>query len=244
MCLLLGLRSLRTIAVPGFRTHRLTQTEVALCAADVAAYLFAESFGVGPAYLGAEALEEGEVEWGVFGEVDGVEVEQVGFDGEGMSALCRRWAVADVGDGFEGFGDRAGADGEGGDVDAVGGEEFGVGGEVDGGDGVAGAVAAAGGGVADDGEGWPRRARAWLTSPAAMSWRMRLEEMGPPRRSAGGVDVDGEAELAAEGFEGFDAGFGLVAEAEVFAFVELVDLQASQRISVAKSRAVASRTVR
>jgi hypothetical protein len=36
--------------------------------------LFAESFGAGELLLGAEALEEGEVEWGFFAQVDGVEV--------------------------------------------------------------------------------------------------------------------------------------------------------------------------
>ena len=40
-----------------------------------------------------------------------------------------------------------------------------------------------------------------------------------------GVDADGEAEFAAEGFEAVDACFGLVAEAEVFAFVQLGDVE-------------------
>ena len=55
-------------------------------------------------------------------EFDGVEVEEVGFDGEGVGA--EGGAVADVGDGFEGLGCWAGAYREGGDVDAVGGEEL------------------------------------------------------------------------------------------------------------------------
>ena len=101
------------------RSHRPTQTEVALCAADVAAYLLAESFGVWPAHLGAEPFEEGEGEGRLLGEIDGVEVEQVGFDCEGVCA--EGGAVADVGDGVEGFAGWAGADGERGDVDAVGG---------------------------------------------------------------------------------------------------------------------------
>ena len=42
---------------------------------------------------------------------------------------------------------------------------------------------------------------------------------------ARGVDADGEAEFGAEGGEGVDAAFGLVAEAEVFAFVELGDVE-------------------
>jgi hypothetical protein len=58
-----------------FQAHRLTQIEVVICLTDVAAYLFAESFGVRPAYLGAQALEEAEFEGGVGVKVDGVEVE-------------------------------------------------------------------------------------------------------------------------------------------------------------------------
>ncbi len=58
-----------------FRAHRLTQIEVTVCMTDVAADLFAEGFGVGPADFGAEALEEGEFEGGGGVEVDGVEVE-------------------------------------------------------------------------------------------------------------------------------------------------------------------------
>jgi len=42
---------------------------------------------------------------------------------------------------------------------------------------------------------------------------------------SGGVDADGEAKLVAEGFEAVDAGLGLVAETEVFAFVQLGDVQ-------------------
>ena len=102
-------------------------------------------------------MEEGQGERCLFVEFDGVEVQEVGFYGEGVGAECG--AVAYVGDGFEGFavgtgfGVGAGPDGESGDVDAVGGEEFVVGGEVDGGDGVAGAVPASGSGGGGDGEG-------------------------------------------------------------------------------------------
>ena len=42
---------------------------------------------------------------------------------------------------------------------------------------------------------------------------------------ARGVDADGEAEFAAERFEAVDAGLGLIAEAEVFAFVQLGDVE-------------------
>ncbi len=118
------------------------------------------------------------------------------------------------------------ADGEGGDVDAVGGQQLGVGREVDGGDGVARAVAAArGGGAEQTAKGRPSSARAWLTSPAAMSVRMRLEETGAAAQEVRGVAADGEAEVAAEGCEAVHVGCGLVAEAEVFALVDLADVE-------------------
>lgn len=44
-------------------------------------------------------------------------------------------------------------------------------------------------------------------------------------QGARSVDADGEAEFGAEGREGVDAALGLVAEAEVFAFVELGDVE-------------------
>ena len=76
----------------------------------------------------------------MFVQRDGMEVEQVGFDGEGVGA--EGWAISDVGDGIEGFAGLACADSQGGDVDTVCGKQFGVGGEIDGWHGVACAVAA------------------------------------------------------------------------------------------------------
>lgn len=115
------------------------------CLKDVAADLFAESFGAWPLDLRAEAAEEGEDERGALVQRDGVEVEEMGLDGGGVLGKFsgEGGAIADVGDGVEGFGGGAGADLHAGDVDAVGGEEVGIGGEVDGGDGVSGSVAAA-----------------------------------------------------------------------------------------------------
>ncbi len=75
--------------------------EVAFCFGYVAADLFAEGFGVGPADFGAEAVEEGQGEGCLFVEFDWVEVQEVGFYGEGVGA--EGGAVAYVGDGFEGF---------------------------------------------------------------------------------------------------------------------------------------------
>ena len=123
-----------------FRSHRPTQTEVAFCRCDISEDLLAERFGAGETSLVAQTLEEGQGQGCLFVETDGVEVQQVGFDGEGVGSEGR--AVADVGDGVKCFGGWACSDGESGDVDAVGGEKLCVRGEVDGGDGVARAVAA------------------------------------------------------------------------------------------------------
>ncbi len=54
---------------------------------------------------------------------------------------------------------------------------------------------------------------------------MRLEEMGWLRMASGGVDLAGEAEFAAQGFEIVYVSFGVVAEAEVFSFVEFDDVE-------------------
>ena len=144
------------MTISQFPAYRLVFTTVfegeeAAGAGDVAGDLCAQGFDVGETLLGAEAEQEGEAERGLPGERDGVEVQQVGLDGEGRGT--EGGADTDVGDGVEGFGGGAEADGKGGDVNAVGGEKLRVGLEVNGGDGIASAEAAAGGGVAVDGEG-------------------------------------------------------------------------------------------
>ena len=70
-----------------------------------------------------------------------VEIEQVGFDGEGVGSKGR--TVADVGDGVEGFAGFTCPNCQRCDVDTVCGKQFCVGSKVDRGDRVAGAVAAA-----------------------------------------------------------------------------------------------------
>ena len=70
--------------------------------ANVLAYLGAEGFRGGEADLRAEAFQERQFEGGVFGQVYRVEVEEVGFHGEGVGA--EGGAVAYVGDGLEALG--------------------------------------------------------------------------------------------------------------------------------------------
>ena len=94
-------------------------------------------------------------------------------------------ADADVGDGVEGLGGGAVADGERGDVDAVGGEELGVGREVDGGNGVAGAEAAAGGGRAVDGEGAAEQGARLADVAGGDEGADAAGGDGPPRRLSG-----------------------------------------------------------
>jgi hypothetical protein len=82
-----------------FRTHHPTYIEVTFCLGDVAADLFFERFGVGPAHLGAETTQKGQSERRVLVELDGMEVEQVRFDGERICA--EGGTIAYVGDGVE-----------------------------------------------------------------------------------------------------------------------------------------------
>ena len=155
-----------------------------------------------------------------------MEVEQVGLDGEGVGA--EGGAVADVGDGFEEVGGVPTL--ERGDVDAVSGEQFGVGGEVDGGDRVAGAVAAAGGGGAVDGEGAAEQSAGVADIACGDEGADAAGGDGAPRKMRGVIDADGEAEFAAERGEAVDVGFGAVAEAEIFAFVDFDRVEASWRM--------------
>lgn len=152
-----------------------------------------------------------------------MEVEQVGFDCEGVCA--EGGAVADVGDGIEGLAGGTCADGQRGDVDAVGREKFGIGCEIDGGDGVAGAVAASGGWGGCDGKGATEKGA--CVADVALGEK-RTDAAGGDRLAAKavwGVDADFEVQLMTKSFEAFDVGFGLVTEAEVFAFVKLGDVE-------------------
>src|ERR1039458_8419577 len=140
------------------------------------------------------------------------------------------------------------ADGESGDVDAVGGKELGIGREVDGGYGVGFAEAAAGGGGAFDGEG-PAEEGAGVAQVARGGDELADAAGGDRGAAEGawGVDGDAEAEFLAEGFEAADAGLGVVAEAEVFAFVDLggvegVDEDAGDEVAGGEGGGVGTRT--
>lgn len=80
-----------------------------------------------------------------------MEVEQVGFDGEGIGP--EGGTVADVGDCVKALGVVSAADANSRDVHAVLWNEFFVAGQVDGGDGVFGAIAASASSVGEDAEG-------------------------------------------------------------------------------------------
>ena len=80
-----------------------------------------------------------------------MEVEQVGFDSEGIGS--EGGAVADVGYGVKALGVVSAADANSRDVDAVFGSEFFIAGQVDRWHGVFGAVAASASGVGEDAEG-------------------------------------------------------------------------------------------
>ncbi len=79
--------------------------EVPRRAGYIEADLGAESFGVGPLDLWPEAVEEREADGRGLCQVDGVEVEDVGLDGEVGRAgnVAEGGPGAHVGDGFEGL---------------------------------------------------------------------------------------------------------------------------------------------
>ena len=64
--------------------QQVAEGEVTAGSGDVAGDLVAEVLDSGEGTLGAEAAKEGEAKRGLLGELDRVEVEQVGFDGEGV----------------------------------------------------------------------------------------------------------------------------------------------------------------
>ncbi len=74
-------------------------------------------------------------------------------------------------------------------------------------------------------KGLPSSARASLTSPAAISWRMMLLETTSPPTFCGAKTFTTKVELAAELSKGIHPDLSLVTEAEVFAFVHLHYMQ-------------------
>src|ERR1700675_786196 len=60
-------------------SSKISQPEVAPCPRHIFEYLRLEGFGGGPGHLGAEAEKEFELEWGCFGEVDWLEIENMSF---------------------------------------------------------------------------------------------------------------------------------------------------------------------
>ena len=76
--------------------------------------------------------------------------------------------------------------------------------------------------------GRPSSQRAWRTSPAETSLRMRLEETLHAADLKRRVDVDGKSEPGTEGAEFVDAGLSAVSEAEVVAFVDLDRVEAME----------------
>ena len=79
--------------------------------------------------------------------------------------------------------------------------------------------------MADDGEGMAQERAGLADVACGDALADAAGGDGVAAQVAGRVDVDGEAELIAEGFEAVDAGFGLIAEAEVLSFVQLLDVE-------------------
>src|ERR1700761_739636 len=191
----------------------------------IAADLFAQGLGRGPLALIAQAGEESQTEGRDRVKRDRAEVQQVAFDGE--RGISKGGAGADVGDRVEAeFVGRARCDCHARDINAGGGNQAIVAGEIDSGHSEAAADAASRGWCAEDGK-WPAQEPA---GAAYVSHRNKLADA-----AAGGVhsahlerfvDVDGEAELLAEGAELVHAGLRTKPEAEVVALMHLDGAQA------------------
>src|SRR5512146_10468 len=88
----------RRIALKLDSVHK---SKIALGSADVFSDLLFEDFRTGKLHFVAKSLEENELDLRFWLEIDRVEIEDVGFDGERVRA--KGGTHADVGDGIEGF---------------------------------------------------------------------------------------------------------------------------------------------
>src|SRR6185437_3294941 len=123
------------------------ELEVAAGGAHVSGNLGAKLFHGGKFDLRAQAAQEKQFNFRFRGEFQGMEVEQVSFDGERLCA--EGGTVADVGHGIKALFRHAGA----GNVNAIAVHELFITAEIDGGNRVFGAVTAAAARIGNDAEG-------------------------------------------------------------------------------------------
>lgn len=194
--------------------------EVAAGVVDVGGDLGTKFFDGRKLDFRAQAAEEEQLDLRFRGQVEGMEVEQVSFNGERLGAECG--ALADIGYGIETlFGD-TGA----GNVNAIARHQFLIAAEVDGGNGVFSAIAAAAARSGDDTEGAAKQV-AGIAEVALGGNQVAHAAAG------NGVAADGhfrvnlhfETELAAEFGELLHVALGLASKAEVETFVDLAGMQ-------------------
>src|SRR5512146_181425 len=201
----------RRIALKLDSVHK---SKIALGSADVFSDLLFEDFRTGKLHFVAKSLEENELDLRFWLEIDRVEIEDVGFDGERVRA--KGGTHADVGDGIEGFCVNRHL----GDIDADLRDQLVVTAEVDGWNGVLVPIAAATAGVGDDAEG----------SSKDMAGARHFSGLDQAASIAAGEDVPTvlhglihhhlETEPAAIFLQAFDVALLLVSEVEVESLVD------------------------
>src|SRR5258708_2101530 len=195
------------------------QPEISLCALYVFADLGFQGFDGFEFHLGAAPAQERYFYLRLGCQFDGVEVEQMGFNGEGF--LAEGWAIAHVGHRVEHFVADTGA----GEVDAVGRGQFVVAAEVDGGNGVFVSEAASAAGDAGDAEDASQQA-AGLGDFAACDQSANVAAGGDlAANEHDWVGFHFEAELASQVDQAAGIAFGVVAEVEVFSLVDFPGAQ-------------------
>src|SRR5579859_2495446 len=142
-----------------------------------------------------------------------MEVEQVGFDGEGF--VAEGWAHADVGDRIKGFV----VDTRAGEVNAVTRHKVVIPAQVDGRDGVAMAIAAAASGSAGNAEDSSQQA----LRLADFSCADQRADLAAGNRNAAQhhhrIDLHLKSKFATQRFQLFGSALGLVAKVEILSFV-------------------------
>src|SRR5580658_2863578 len=152
---------------------------------------------------------------------DGMEVQQMSFDGERLRT--KRRAVSDVGDRIETLSAHPGT----GNVNAIARHKFVIRAQVDRGNGVFGAVTATAAGGRQNTEG----ARQQMTSTAYSSVGQQFANLRARNRFAAQpqfwISLHLETHLATEVFKQTKVAGRLVAEMEVVTFVHLASVQAA-----------------
>src|SRR3984957_17231101 len=167
----------------------------------------------------AQTFEEADFNFSFRSQVQGMEAQQVGFDGIQIRSKCR--TVAHIRDRIK----TLAADARPGDVDAVLGNEFLVAGQVDGGHGVFRAVAAAAAWCAENAK-WTRQKMARAADASGSEQLANLAAGdGFPAQGHLGIDLDIKSHLAPEFGHQIHVAGRFVTESKIEAFVHFGSVQ-------------------